>query len=97
IEWRAGAGHHDGDGEFHVAVTLRLQTSYFRLSVFKEEMASGFHADVSVDDMGGQGGGLRAANHVDVVDRRRDRAHFYLHAGAQSVETLCTPSRQAPQ
>ena len=40
---------------------------------------------------------VRALHHVDVVVRRGHRAHFHVHAGAQSIEAVRAAGGQAPE
>ena len=60
-------------------------------------MDRGFNGNVGADGIRRQGRGVRALHHVDVVVRRRDRAHLHLHAGAQPVEAVRAAGGQAPQ
>src|SRR5882672_10395546 len=60
-------------------------------------MDRGFNGNVGTDGMGCEGRGLHSVLHVDVVVRRRDRAHLHLHAGAQSVEDVRAAGGEAPE
>ena len=94
---RAGAGHHDGHRELHAAIDDRSdrsnrQTTSRLSDSCRWRMDRGFNGRCGSRWDRGQGRGLHALHHVDVVVRRRHRALLHL-SRRRGTSRSCTRRR----